>query len=458
MNASGENERGEQAFTVTQAMNAAKRGLEKIRLTVIGEVSEFNDKPGYKAAYFTIRDDSCAMPCLMWRERYRASGVDLRVGMLVELTGNFSCYPAKGRMQFSVSRMALAGEGNLRLQVAQIARKLDAEGLMDPGRKRGLPALPQRIAVVTSPRGKAVHDVIRTLRRRYPLGELLVCGVPVEGRDAPRYLAEGLAAACAADPAPEVILLVRGGGSYEDLMPFNDEGLARAVAACPIPVVTGIGHEPDNSICDMVSDRRCSTPTAAAEAVAPSLGELQQKVDNATAALGSALVSHVGRVRQELARLADRPLWHDPHYFTGQYSQALDFAGQRLARALPDALEGDRHRVALLADRLQHAGPALFSARGGELRVLGTRLRSTGPALLERNARAVALAAAKLEALSPLKTLSRGYAIAYAPDGHTVVDRVGKARVGDALRVQVSDGTIDCTVNATEGGDSHGRS
>ena len=158
------------AYTVTQAMNAAKRGLEKIRLTVIGEVSEFNDKPGYKAAYFSVHDDGCSMPCIMWRDRYNASGVVLQAGMLVELTGNFSCYPAKGRLQFSVASMQLAGEGKLRMQVAQLARKLEAEGLMDASRKRRVPALPQRIAVVTSPRGKAVHDVIRTLRRRYPLG------------------------------------------------------------------------------------------------------------------------------------------------------------------------------------------------------------------------------------------------------------------------------------------------
>lgn len=355
-----EQQQEETAYSVTQAMNAAKRGLEQIRLTVVGEVSEFNDKPGYKAAYFTIRDDKCAMPCLMWRDRYRASGVTLRAGMLVQLTGNFSCYPAKGRMQFSVNRLALAGEGNLRLKVAQIARKLEAEGLMDPVRKRRTPALPQRIAVVTSPRGKAVHDVIRTLRRRYPLGELMVFGVPVEGKDAPRYLEEGLAAASSAVPAPDVILLVRGGGSYEDLMPFNDEGLARAVAACPIPVVTGIGHEPDNSLCDMVSDRRCSTPTAAAEAVAPSVEELQHKVDNATQALGAALTGCIRGAEQELSRLSDRQLWYDAHYLTGPYSQALDIAGERLARAIPDALKRDAVSLAALRQRLRSAGPSML--------------------------------------------------------------------------------------------------
>ena len=203
------------------------------------------------------------------------------------------------------------------MQVAQLARKLEAEGLMDASRKRRVPPLPQRIAVVTSPRGKAVHDVIRTLRRRYPLGELLICGVPVEGQDAPARIIQGLEAACAVMPAPDVILLVRGGGSYEDLMPFNDESLARAVAASPIPVVTGIGHEPDNSICDMVSDRRCSTPTAAAEAIALSTEELSNKLTNAQDALRRSVENYMQAQQAQLDRLLDRPLWHDTHYLTG---------------------------------------------------------------------------------------------------------------------------------------------
>lgn len=416
------------AYTVTQAMNAAKRGLEKIRLTVIGEVSEFNDKPGYKAAYFTVHDDDCSMPCLMWRDRYNASGVTLQAGMLVELTGNFSCYPAKGRLQFSVASMQLAGEGKLRMQVAQLARKLEAEGLMDAGRKRRVPPLPQRIAVVTSPRGKAVHDVIRTLRRRYPLGELLICGVPVEGADAPARIIQGLEAAWSASPAPDVILLVRGGGSYEDLMPFNDESLARAVAASPIPVVTGIGHEPDNSICDMVSDRRCSTPTAAAEAIALSTEELSNKLANAQDALRRSVENYMQAQQAQLDRLLDRPLWHDAHYLTGSYFQTLDAMEERLLRAIPDALRADAHALELLKGKLLNLGPHLCDGFG----------------------RDIALCAAKLDALSPLKTLSRGYSITYAVDGHSVVDSVQHVNDGDHIQVQVQDGRLACTVDAVE--------
>jgi len=177
-------------------------------------------------------------------------------------------------LQFVVRQLEPAGEGRLRMQVAELARRLEAEGLMSPERKRRIPSHPSRIAVVTSPRGKAVHDVLRTLRRRYPLAEVLVAGVAVEGDGAPSEIVEGLRVAAAAQP--DVVLLVRGGGSYEDLMPFNAESVARAVVASPVPVVTGIGHEPDTSIADMVADLRASTPTAAAESVAPSVEELER--------------------------------------------------------------------------------------------------------------------------------------------------------------------------------------
>ncbi len=443
-------EKEKQACTVTQAMYIAKNGLEQIHLTVIGEVSEFNDKPGYRAAYFSVHDDSSSMPCIMWRDKYRASGVELQAGMLVELTGNFSCYPSKGRMQFSVSSIQLAGEGKLRMQVAKIARKLEAEGLMDPARKRPTPKLPKRIAVVTSPRGKAVHDVIRTLRRRYPLGELLICGVPVEGADAPAHIIEGLKAASSADPRPDVILLVRGGGSYEDLMPFNDEQLARAVAASPIPVVTGIGHEPDNSICDMVSDRRCSTPTAAAEAVALSTEELAAKVNNARNALGLALTNYLQMQQSQLMRLGDRQLWKDAHYLTGAYSQSLDAYADRLARAIPDSLARDAHALELLKERLRLALPTTLNSSKHQLEVQKEKLVHLGSQLTVSPARELALSAAKLDALSPLKTLSRGYSITYAQDGKTVISSVDGLDAGNSIQVQVQDGKLACTIDAIE--------
>ena len=410
----------ERALTVTEAMNGAKRALEAVRVRVVGEVSEFNDKPGYKAAYFTIADGGAAMPCLMWRDQYSASGVELRCGMLVEIAGAFSAYVPKGRMQFTVRSLSLAGEGSLRLEVARLARALEAEGLMRPERKRALPRFPERIGVVTSPRGKAVHDVLRTLRRRYPLAELLVAGVAVEGEGASAAIVEGLRAAACAD----VVLLVRGGGSYEDLMPFNAEEVARAVASCPVPVVTGIGHEPDTSIADMVADLRASTPTAAAEAVAPAMVELAAALMRERRALVRALEGRVRAAAYSVSRLAERPVLRDPHAVLGPALQAIDDAERRLSRAIPERLESDRRRVVSQRDRF----------------------RRVGARLLERPEAEQGRRAAALEALSPLAILARGYSATFAEDGHTVIKKTSQLRSNDRVRVRVSDGQIHATV------------
>lgn len=420
---------GERSLSVTEAMMQAKGALESVRVTVVGEVSEFNDKPGYKAAYFTVADSGAAMSCLMWRDAYAASGVPLRCGMLVEIVGQFSAYVPKGRMQFTVRRLSLAGEGRLRMQVAELARRLEAEGLMRPERKRPLPSLPERIAVVTSPRGKAIHDVLLTLKRRYPLAEVLVAGVAVEGDGAPTAIAEGLRTA--ADARPDVILLVRGGGSYEDLMPFNSEIVARAVADCPVPVVAGIGHEPDTSIADMVADLRASTPTAAAESVAPSTIELARFLGKEQAALARALQGKVTAAAHRIARIADRPVFSDPHAVLGPVHQELDLIHVRLSGAIPRRMERDSQRVGVLSDRL----------------------RVLGPRIIERPTSRVGLNAARLEDLSPLAILSRGYSASFTADGRTVVRSVDQVVSGEMMFVRVSDGRIECTVNRTEAED-----
>jgi exodeoxyribonuclease VII large subunit len=413
-------------------MTRAKLALEGVRVRVVGEVSEFNDKAGYKAAYFTVCDGGAAMPCLMWRDLYDASGIALRCGMLVELSGQFSAYVPKGRMQFTVRSLALAGEGRLRIQVADLARKLEVEGLMRPERKRTLPRYPQRIAVVTSPRGKAIHDVLRTLRRRYPLAEVLVAGVQVEGEGAPEALVEGLRIAQQADP--DVIVLVRGGGSYEDLMPFNAEEVARAVAGSAVPVVTGIGHEPDTSIADMVADLRASTPTAAAEAVAPSIEELAVMVARERRAIARALQGRVDRLGHQILRLAERPVFTDPFAILGPAAQRIDTARVRLERALPEKIARERQRVGFALDRMV----------------------GVGPRITERAAAKIGLAAARLEDLSPLAILARGYSASFGADGRTVVRSIDQVSEGDRMQVRVSDGRIGCVVTDTADGGTDG--
>jgi exodeoxyribonuclease VII large subunit len=411
------------ALTVTEAMSWAKRTLEGVPLRVIGEVSEATDRSGYKAVYFTLCDGSSVMSCLMWRDVFAASGVPLREGMLVEVTGTLTVYAPKGRMQFQVRTLQAAGEGALRMQVAALARRLEAEGLMRIERRRALPEFPDRIALVTSPRGKAVHDVIRTLRRRYPVAELLIAGVAVEGANAAQSIVEGLRAAGAS--GADVVILARGGGSYEDLMPFNDETVARAVVACPVPVVTGIGHEPDTSIADMVADLRASTPTAAAEAVAPSSEQVRARLEALRRLLARALSGSVRAAERRVAVLRSHAVFRDPKALTAMAAQRLDVAAAGLPRALPGRLARDRARLDAAGERLTAAGSRSLERAGADLR----------------------LAASRLEDLSPLGILARGYAVCYSEEG-AVVRSSNVLDPGDRVLVRLHRGAAGCLVES----------
>ncbi len=411
------------ALTVSQALMLAKHSLEGVHATIIGEVSECSNHVGYKAVYFTVSDQDSALPCLMWFSSYQRTGVELRKGLLVQITGQFSLYAAKGRMNFDVKSLKLAGEGDLRIKVAQLAQKLQAEGLMDGSRKQPLPEYPLRVAVVTSPRGKAIHDVMRTLRRRFPLSEVFVAGVPVEGSDAPLHIIEGLKAAIRAQA--DVILLVRGGGSYEDLMPFNDEALVRFIASSPIPIVTGIGHEPDNSIADMVADHRASTPTAAAEAVTPDTTSLDMRLLVLKHQIDSALQHRMNYFSNIVSVFASRTLFGDPAAVLLSESRLnLDQTRLRLFRAIPDSLARDGERLSLLDNQIRAQALHLF----------------------DNQASAVRVNAARLHDLSPLNILSRGYAIAYDNKGN-VLKEATSAEAGDKVCVRLSEGSIDCTVD-----------
>lgn len=432
------------ALTVSEALAYAKGALEARTLVVEGEVSSVSDKPGYKGVYFTVADDSAPMDCMMWRNRYVASGLALEKGKRVRVTGRFTVYAAKGRMQFEAFALAPAGEGDLRQRVDRLARRLASEGLTDPARKRRVPWFCSRVAVVTSPRGKAVHDVIRTLRRRNPLVELLVCGVAVEGADAPRHIVEGLEVAAQAHP--DAILLVRGGGSYEDLMPFNDESVARAVAASPVPVVTGIGHEPDTTICDMVADLRRSNPTNAAEAVAPTREELSLALEAQAGKMAAALSSQLSERRRALEAQASRPVLADPaRAFVSQRALALDAAADRLSRAMPDALEARRVHADALARRLSICGPRVCASREARADADARQLRAAGAHLLAGARRVVAEGAGRLEALSPLAVIARGYAMACDERGR-VISSAGQVAPGDGVSVRLADGVLDCAV------------
>ncbi len=457
------------AYSVSDAMQLAKHALESVTVRIVGEVSEVKVKPTYKAAYFTVKDSSSALPCMMWNNRYRESGIALKVGQRVQLTGRFTLYAAKGRMNFDVFSIELDGEGQLRLQVAQLARKLEAEGLTAPERKRPLPRYPERIGLVTSPHGAAVEDVLRTLRRRFNVAKVLVAGVPVEGAAAPAAVVRGIVAVVEA--GAEVVLVVRGGGSFEDLMPFNDERLARTIARCPVPVVTGVGHEVDTTIVDLVSDYRASTPTGAAEAVSPSEEALASAFARTRRLLSDSIQKRLVSEDMRLERIENRPLFSDPQYLLADAYQGVDEAADRLATALPRRIERDAAQLATCRGRLRAGMPRLLVGAQAHLAGASSRFAASlqkagayeqreldaaraalvreGPRIVEGKERAVARQAAQLDDLSPSHTLARGYAVART-DAGTVVRHVAQAPAGSTVNVAVSDGVLHCAVRKTE--------
>ena len=453
------------ALSVSAALGIAKSLLQEHTFKIIGEVSELSNKSGYKAVYFTIKDEKSALPCLMWKNRYEASGVELSLGAKVEVTGKFSIFAAKGRMNFDVSALSLAGEGDLRQRVARLAKKLEKEGLMSQQRKRSLIAFPERIGLVTSPRGAAVHDVLRTLRRRYPQAEVLFAGVTVEGAHAPAYMIEALNTVVSA--GAEEVLLVRGGGSFEDLMPFNDEGLARAIAACPVPVITGIGHEPDTSIADMVADYRASTPTAAAEAVAPHQEETFETIIALGARITKSLASRLARSAEYVNHVSSRPVLASPLSLFESDFQMSDLLLERLERSMYIQIERFNQTLSPLAPRLSAALPFMYEQSARDVQVkssalkaamdrylvkwdqhyvrINERAKKQGSTFSQRFESELAIGAARLNDLSPLTILQRGWSIART-ENNAVVSSVEQVKSGDLLKIQVSDGVLDCTV------------
>ncbi len=433
------------ALSVSDAVELAKGQVSRWpSMTVVGEVSGFrgpNARSGH--CYFEVKDDGSAMSVIVWRGTYQKLGFQLRDGLEVQLTGKFDIYKGSGKMSFVASRVSASGEGLLRQQIAELARRLEREGLMDASRKRHIPAFCTRVCVVTSLSGSVIDDVKRTLARRNPLVLVDAVGCSVQGREAPATILRALDVAAAA--RPDAILLVRGGGSLEDLMCFNDESVARAIAACPVPVITGVGHEPDVTIADMVADRRCSTPTAAAESVAPAIDEVERQMGQRQVRLGRSMAALLSARRSEVESLA-RVSANAMGAQLAQRRVALDALGAR--RCLQDPMVPLESRAADLAqteERLHDAIPRSLARRAEATGVLAGRLSTAAERMTQPHEAGMARLAASLDALSPLSVLSRGYAIATDDRGHVLKD-ASEAMTGQDITVRLGRGAVAARV------------
>ena len=432
-------------ISVSEAVGRAKGAVGGLGTIVVsGEVSGCrgrNARSGH--CYFQLKDEASSMDVSVWSRVYDASGVDIKDGLRLQVMGRFDVYAASGKLSLSASKVALEGEGLLRQQVAELAKKLEREGLMDASRKLLVPAFCSRVCVVTSLSGSVIDDVKRTLARRNPLVELDVVGCAVQGKDAPATIIQALGVAASA--RPDAILLVRGGGSFEDLMCFNDEALARAIAACPVPVVTGIGHEPDTSIADMVASRRCSTPTAAAESVAPAMDQLAQLTNQRAGRMAVALRTLMKSESDLVDGLGHRMSLSAKHRLERERERVEGLAAHACLTSPMALVESRIFDVERTAERLHVAGPRVVERAREALDGNVLRIFGLGTHLLDSYQRVLESQTSTLSALSPLAVLERGYAIVRTKDGH-VASRSSLLAEGDELSITLAQGGATATV------------
>lgn len=395
-------------------------------VTVEGEIAGFT-RAASGHCYFSLKDADGA-PALLRMALFRRSAAQLRFapqdGQRVKVRGRVAIYEPRGELQFVAELLEPAGAGALYEQFLRLKAQLEREGLFDPARKRALPAFPRRVAIVTSLGAAALHDVCTALARRSPQVEAMVIPSLVQGADAPARLVEALATANARDDL-DLILLVRGGGSMEDLWAFNDPVLVRAVAASRLPVVCGVGHETDISLCDLAADLRAPTPTAAAELAVPARDELQ---------------AELSRAAQRLRDLCGRRL--------DAQGQRLDRLGLRLARPA-QGLARQRQRCQQLQERLQRALLLRLQAERHGLQRLQPRLVQLGATRLRADAERLARLQVQLRAMAPQAVLARGFA--WLDDGKgQALTHAAQLRPGQRVRAVLQDGRAELDVQAVQ--------
>jgi exodeoxyribonuclease VII large subunit len=438
-------------YTVSRLNREARTVLEAAlpSLWITGEVSNLS-RPASGHWYFTLKDDNAQVRCAMFRQRNLAVRTPPRDGLQVLLRARVGLYEARGEFQLVVDHLEEAGEGELRRRFEALKQKLAAEGLFDAGRKRDLPRFPRRIGVVTSATGAALRDVLHVLRRRNPGVSVLLYPVSVQGAGAAQEIGASLALA---DRRREVdtLLLVRGGGSLEDLWAFNDEALARAIAVLELPVVTGIGHEVDFTIADFVADLRAPTPSAAAELAVPDAAEWLRALDLSVRRLQFAVARALRQRAEAFERARHRLEFLHPSQALRQRMQRLDELQGRMIAAARREAAGRRERLLRLCAQLASRSPAVPLATLGQ-QVSHFRAR-LAPALRHRIALAAgALGSATrgLDAVSPLATLARGYAIVTLAAGGTVVRDPVEAPPGTEVEARVARGRLRARVLAAK--------
>jgi exodeoxyribonuclease VII large subunit len=431
-----------------------ERGLGSVWLE--GEISNLS-RPASGHWYFSLKDESAQVRCAMFRQRNLLVRFAVRDGTHVLARGRVSLYEARGEFQVVIDHLEEAGEGLLRRRFEELKQRLGAEGLFEERHKQPLPRLPGRIGVVTSPTGAALRDILHILARRFPAIPVLVYPVAVQGEAAPREIEQALRLASQRRDC-DVLIVARGGGSLEDLWAFNDEAVARAMFACPIPIVSGVGHEVDFTIADLVADERAPTPSGAAERVVPDRAEWLRAFAAAGKRIHQSTRRRLNDLRLALRTGEQRLARSHPGARLRQHAQRLDELEERLKRATRARIDRVRARHSAASSLLLRASPAIrVQAQRIRLEAARRALSAGTRSHLAELRRRFELSARTLHAVSPLATLDRGYAIVADASGHVLQDAALLAP-GDVVETRLARGRFSATVLATtaESGDTPG--
>ncbi len=410
------------ALTVSELSGALKRTIESAfgQVRVRGEISGFK-RHASGHCYFTLKDENACIDAVIWRSAAGALPFRPEDGAEVIATGKLTTYPGRSKYQIAVDRMELAGEGALLALLERRRRALAAEGLFDPARKRRLPFLPQVIGVVTSPTGAVIRDILHRLEDRCPT-RVILWPVAVQGEGAAARIAEAIRGFPSLDPRPDLLIVARGGGSIEDLWPFNEEDVVRAAAESPIPLISAVGHETDTTLIDHAADLRAPTPTAAAEIAVPVRSELLAQLTELNQRAQHCLSRHVERSRERYDLTVCR--WPEAQAIFAPVVQRVDDLGERLPRSLAARAGHARADLNLVSGRLRRELVDQRIARMSEQ--LGALWRLA-------------------ELAHPDKPLQRGFARVTDRSGHTLT-RAADARAARELRLRFADGAVDAAV------------
>lgn len=436
-----------EVFSISR-LNREARALVEGHFPLIwveGELSNLA-RPSSGHLYFTLKDDQAQVRCAMFKLRNQLLAFKPDNGMQVLARARVSLYEGRGEFQLLIEHLEEAGDGVLRRAFEQLKQKLAAEGLFDAAHKKPLPSLPRHIGVITSPTGAALRDILSVLRRRFPALPVLVYPAPVQGQGAGEKIAAAIRLAAQRGDC-DVLIVSRGGGSLEDLWAFNEEVVARAIHACAIPVISGVGHEIDFTIADFVADHRAATPSAAAELVSPDQNDWLAQLRAYQSRFAQQFRTRLARHHQHLGWLEQRLQQQAPQRRLAHQTQRLDELETRLKFVMQTRLRQQSARIAHSTAQLQRHAPA---QRLAHLRTqaaqLTERLRAALRLQLAKHRGHLSGLARALDAVSPLATLSRGYALVTRADG-SVVRRTEDVAVGERIDARLAAGVLICRVD-----------